>query len=117
MSRRTLVDKPLLSDSERQRLKAWNATETEYPLVLRIPDLIAAQCAATPDAVALAAGDQRLSYGELNRRANQLAHHLQALGVQPDVLVACYMDISLDMVVVILGILTAGGADVPLPCQ
>jgi amino acid adenylation domain-containing protein len=114
MSERTLADKPPLNATERQRLKAWNATETEYPLVARTPDLIAAQCAATPDAVALVAGGQQLSYGELNRRANQLAHHLQALGVQPDVLVGCYMDRSLDMVVALLGILKAGGAYVPL---
>ena len=55
-----------------------------------------------------------LSYGELNRRANQLAHHLRALGVKPDERVAICVERSLEMVVGLLGILKAGGAYVPL---
>ena len=79
-----------------------------------IPQLVAMQAAATPDAVALVAGDQILSYRELNQRANQLAHYLQALGVRPNALVVLCVERSLDMVVGLLGILKAGGAYVPL---
>src|SRR5689334_18214082 len=105
---------PLLSEIERQQLVAWNATQQDYPRDTCVPQLVARQAAATPDAVALTAGDQKLRYGELNRRANQLAHYLQALGVGPNVLVGLCVERSLDMVVGLLGILKAGGAYVPL---
>lgn len=68
----------------------------------------------TPNALALHAGQQTLSYGELNQRANQLAHYLQTLGVGPETPVALCIERSLDMVVGLLGILKAGGAYVPL---
>src|SRR5207302_3470313 len=68
----------------------------------------------TPDAVAVAFGDQHLTYRELNQSANQVAHHLRKLGVQPDALVGICLDRSLDLVVGLLGILKAGGAYVPL---
>jgi amino acid adenylation domain-containing protein len=76
--------------------------------------LIAAQAARTPDAPALISGNRTLSYAALNRRANQLAHYLQTLGVGPEVLVGLCMERSLDMVVGLLGILKAGGAYVPV---
>jgi amino acid adenylation domain-containing protein len=79
-----------------------------------LPEFIAAHAATTPAALALVSGDQMLSYAALNRRANRLAHSLQALGVGPDVLVGLCMERSLDMVVGLLGILKAGGAYVPL---
>ncbi len=79
-----------------------------------IPQLVAKWAAAAPDAVAIVADGQALSYRELNRRANQLAHYLQALGVRPDTLVGLCVERSLDMVVGLLGILKAGGAYVPL---
>jgi amino acid adenylation domain-containing protein len=109
-----VTDEPMLADTERQQLAAWNATARDYPLALSIADLVTAQSAVTPDAIAVVDADQELSYNELNLRANQLAHHLQALGVRPDVLVACCLDRSVDMVVALLGILKAGGAYVPL---
>src|SRR6266849_1953991 len=105
---------PLLSEIERQQLVTWNATQQDYPRDLCVPQLVAKQAAATPDAVALVAGDQILSYRELNRRANQLAHYLQALGVGANVLVGLCIERSPDMVVGLLGILKAGGAYVPL---
>ena len=76
--------------------------------------MIEAQAARTPDRVAVVVAQQHLTYGELNRRANQLARHLRGLGVGPDVLVGLLTERSLDMVVALLGILKAGGAYVPL---
>jgi len=105
---------PLLTEHEQQQLAAWNATEQEYSTDACVPQLIARQSTATPDAVALVANGQALSYRELNRRANQLAHYLQTLGVGPNTLVGLCVDRSLDMVVGLLGILKAGGAYVPL---
>ena len=76
-----------LTEMEQLQLTAWNATRQDYPRKICVPQLVAKQAAATPDAVALVACDQELSYEELNRRANQLAHYLQTLGVGPNVLV------------------------------
>ena len=104
----------LLTETEQRQLASWNATQQDYPRNACVPQLVAAQASATPDAVALVMGDQVLSYKELNRRANQLAHCLQKLGVGPNVLVGLCVERSLDMVVGLLGILKAGGAYVPL---
>ena len=68
----------------------------------------------TPDAVAVVCNGQQLTYSALNRRANQLAHYLRALGVGPEVCVGLCVERSLEMVVGLLGILKAGGAYVPL---
>ena len=77
-------------------------------------DRFAAQAAKTPDAHALTLSGQHLTYAELDRRANQLAHHLIALGVGPETLVGLLMNRSFELVIGILGILKAGGAYVPL---
>lgn len=79
-----------------------------------IHKLLQEQVTQTPDAVAIVCQDQQLTYRELNKRANQLAHHLQALGVKPDTLVGICMERSLDMIVGLLGILKAGGAYITL---
>ncbi|WP_369981521.1 amino acid adenylation domain-containing protein [Xanthomonas bundabergensis] len=106
---------PLLSADERaQVLHGFNATSMDYPQDTPIHALFQAQAAQQPQAIALECGDQRLSYGALNARANQLAHRLIALGVRPDDRVAICMPRSVDMVVGLLGILKAGGAYVPL---
>jgi amino acid adenylation domain-containing protein len=97
-----------------QQLATWNATEQAYPIDACVPHLVSMQAATTPDAVAISQDNQILNYCELNRRANQLAHYLQALGVGPNTLVAICIERSLDMVVGLLGILKAGGAYVPL---
>jgi amino acid adenylation domain-containing protein len=102
------------AESEERQLAEWNATQQNYSREVCVPQLVTGQAAATPDAVALVAGDQRLTYHELNQRANQLAHYLQELGVGPNVLVGLCVERSLDMVVGLLGILKAGGAYVPL---
>jgi amino acid adenylation domain-containing protein len=106
---------PLLTEAEQQQLLvAWNETAAEYPQDVCVHTLFEAQAARTPDALAAVEGEQQLTYRELNRRANDLAYHLQELGVGPEVRVAICVERSLEMVVGILGILKAGGAYVPL---
>ncbi|MDL5368258.1 amino acid adenylation domain-containing protein, partial [Xanthomonas sp. NCPPB 2654] len=95
-------------------LAGFNATHAAYPPDLSVHALFEAQVARTPGAIALQFDGQSLSYAILNRRANQLAHRLIALGVQPDDRVAICVERSLEMVVGLLGILKAGGAYVPL---
>jgi amino acid adenylation domain-containing protein len=109
-----LWDLPLLPEAERRLLTAWNATTASLPNDLPLPRLFEHQAAARPDAVAVAAGAARCTYGELDRRANQVAHHLVALGVGPEALVGLCLDRSVDMVVGLLAILKAGGAYLPL---
>jgi non-ribosomal peptide synthetase component F len=110
-----LSDFPLLTEAERQQLLLeWNDTKTDNPQDLCIHQLFEAQVERTPDAIAVVFEAEQLTYGELNRRANQLAHHLRALGVGPEVLVAICLERSLEMVIGLLGILKAGGAYVPL---
>ena len=106
---------PLLTEAERhQLLVEWNDTAADYPRDRCIHELFEAQVARTPEAVAVVFEDRQLTYGELNARANQLAHHLIALGVGPEVLVGICMERSLELIVGLLGILKAGGAYVPL---
>src|SRR5262249_53805403 len=91
----------------------WNATGRALgPSTL--VEQFAAQAGKTPDAVAVCFEDARLSYGALDARANQLAHHLRALGVGPETVVGLCLERSLEMVVGLLGILKAGGAYLPL---
>jgi arthrofactin-type cyclic lipopeptide synthetase C len=106
---------PLLSASERhQLLYAWNATQAEFPADQCVHELFEQQVAKSPDAIAVAFEDQQLSYAELNRRANRLAHYLRELGVGPDLRVAVCLERSFEMVVALLAVLKAGGAYVPL---
>ena len=110
-----LSDLPLLTEAERQQLLVeWNSTKTDCPRDVCIHQLFEAQAERTPDVVAVVFEAEQLTYAELNRRANQLAHHLRALGVGPEVLVAICLERSLEMVIGLLGILKAGGAYVPL---
>ncbi|TBU87893.1 non-ribosomal peptide synthase/polyketide synthase [Phytopseudomonas dryadis] len=110
-----IAELPLLDEGEqRQLILAWNHTQASYPSEVCIHQLIEAQVNRAPEAAALTFGEQTLSYGELNRRANRLAHKLRELGVGPDVLVGIAVERSLEMVVGLLGILKAGGAYVPL---
>jgi amino acid adenylation domain-containing protein len=110
-----IADIPLLTVGERRQLLAeWNDTETLYPQERCIHELFEGQVERAPDAIAVVFQDQHLSYEELNRRANQLAHRLQRLGVGPEVLVGLCAERSVEMVVATLGIIKAGGAYVPL---
>ncbi len=110
-----LSELPLLTQAEADELLAeWNDTRTDYPRDRPLHHLFEAQAERTPEATAVVFGNERLTYRELNGRANQLAHHLVSLGVGPDVLVGILVERSLEMVVGLLGILKAGGAYVPL---
>jgi amino acid adenylation domain-containing protein/FkbM family methyltransferase len=110
-----LSDLPLLTEGERgQLLSQWNSIEAVYPVESCMHELFEAQASSFPDAVALVVEQEQISYGDLNRRANQLAHYLGSLGVGPDVLIGLLMERSIDMLVGILGILKAGGAYLPL---
>jgi len=106
---------PLLTEAERhQLLVEWNSTHEDYPKDSCIHQLFETKVGRTPDSIAVVFEEQRLTYNQLNARANQLSHYLQKLGVGPDVLVGICVERSLEMVVGLLGILKAGGAYVPL---
>ncbi|MDQ3039324.1 MAG: amino acid adenylation domain-containing protein, partial [Pseudomonadota bacterium] len=105
---------PLMDPTERLRvLEDFNATDVAYPAGL-IHALFEARAAADPSAEALVYEDCRLSYGELNVRANRLAHHLIRRGIRPDDRVAICVERGIAMVVAVLAVLKAGGAYVPL---
>ena len=106
---------PILTEAERhQLLVEWNNTQTDYPKDKCIHHLFEEQVKKTPDTVAVWFDEQKLTYRELNNRANQLAHYLQTLGVKPEDLVGICIERSLDMIVGLLAILKAGGAYVPI---
>ncbi|ARN83876.1 hypothetical protein B1812_21570 (plasmid) [Methylocystis bryophila] len=92
----------------------WNQTAADYPRDRLLHELFEDRAAQTPAATAVVFEDAQLAYGELNARANQLAHHLRSLGVGPDALVGICVERSLEMVVGLLAILKAGGAYLPL---
>ncbi len=106
----------MLPSAERaQVVTGWNQTAANFEgMDSCLHELFAEQAARTPEQTALVFEQKRMTYGELNRRANQLAHHLRGLGVGPEILVGLYMERSLEMIVGILGILKAGGAYVPM---
>jgi non-ribosomal peptide synthetase component F len=104
----------ILPEAERTRLVVqWNATRAPYP-TQPIHELFEAQVARSPDALAVIAGAQRVTYGELNRRANQLARALQRHGVVAGTRVALSLERSVELVVAELAILKCGGVYVPL---
>ncbi|WP_431262150.1 amino acid adenylation domain-containing protein [Roseateles chitinivorans] len=106
---------PLLSQDQRQQLlETFNATARAYPQDERIHALFEEQARVRPQATALVFEQQQLSYAELNARANQVAHRLLALGIQPDDRVAICLHRGVEMVVGLLGILKSGAAYVPL---
>ncbi len=105
----------IIGEIERHRLQLeLNDTDRVYLKQGTIHEQFEQQAERTPDRVALVFEDSAMTYGELNRRANQLAHYLQSIGTRPDHLVAIYLDRSHDMLVGALGIMKAGGAYVPL---
>ncbi len=106
---------PLLSQAEQHmHIQQHNQSAADYPRDACFQVLFEAQAAQHPDHIAVTYEHQQLSYGTLNTRANQLAHHLRSLGVGPDTLVAICMERSLEVLVAIVGVLKAGGAYLPL---
>jgi non-ribosomal peptide synthetase component F len=109
------VEMPLFTEAERRALRgAGEQSAKDCPRDKCVHQLFEEQVERTPQAIALVCGERRLTFTELNARANKLAHVLRARGVGPETLVALCIDRSPEMVVGILGILKAGGAYVPL---
>ena len=112
---RPLSTLPLLPEAERRQLMdEWGGAKGTYPPGPLLHERFAAQAAIAPGAIALVYEGQRLTYGELNDRAEALAGRLRALGVGPDVLVALCLERSPGLIVALLGVLKAGGAYLPL---
>jgi amino acid adenylation domain-containing protein len=108
----------LLCEPERRKLLVeWNQTQHDFPSDKCVHELFEEQVERTPEAIAVVFEDQRLTYRELDKRANQLARHLQKVGVGPETLVGICVERSLEVVIALLGILKAGGAYVPLDPQ
>jgi amino acid adenylation domain-containing protein len=114
-SARPISELSLLSDQEREQIiLGWNETSNPYPEDQRIHQLFEQQAERTPEAVAVVYERGCLTYGELNRRANQLGRYIQRMGVGPEVVVGVCLERSTEMAVAVLGTLKAGGAYLPL---
>ncbi|HKR13655.1 MAG TPA: amino acid adenylation domain-containing protein [Pyrinomonadaceae bacterium] len=106
-----LTEIEILSDAERrQMLVEWNDTQAGYPREQSLPQIFEARVEQSPDTVALVHDDQQLTYRELNRRANQLAHYLQELGVGPETRVGLNLKRTPNVIIAMLAVLKAGGA-------
>ncbi|HYM75979.1 MAG TPA: amino acid adenylation domain-containing protein, partial [Candidatus Dormibacteraeota bacterium] len=104
----------ILGEQEREQVvREWNQTGADIPRAC-VQQLFEEQVEKTPDAVAVSSEGRQMSYAELNRRSNRLAHYLRRCGVDAETRVGVCLDRSLEMVMVALGILKAGGAYVPL---
>src|ERR1700732_5227150 len=95
-------------------LRTWSGIRSEYPRSATVSALFEEVANAHPGAIALAQDEIQVTYEELNRRANRLAHRLRHAGVKPDAMVGCYFERSIEMIVAFLAVLKAGGAYVPL---
>jgi amino acid adenylation domain-containing protein len=104
---------PILPAVERRRLEEWGGQSASFP-VRCLHEAFETQAASTPDAIAVRDASAELTYAALNGQANQLARHLRPMGVGPGVLVALWMERSVDLVVAVLAVLKAGGAYLPL---
>jgi len=106
---------PILTETERQQLlPGWSHTPSDRTRAVCVHQRFEAQAARTPEAIALVSAGERLAYGDLNQRANQIARHLRWLGVGPESLVGICVRNPLDMISGLLAVLKAGGAYVPL---
>ncbi|HEX9498453.1 MAG TPA: condensation domain-containing protein, partial [Mycobacterium sp.] len=115
---RRLSELPLLTETERREQASWNETQVRYQAPDCVHEMVAATAQRRPDAIAVWFDDREMTYAELDRRADALAHRLQRLGVGLHSIVAVLLDRSEDLVVAFLGVLKAGGAFMPLdPAQ
>src|SRR5262249_52021187 len=103
-----------LGDADRRQLESWNDTRVEFDWTACVHHLVEAQARRTPERVAVEFEGKRLTYQELNLRANCLARHLLDLGAGPDRLVGVCLERSADLIVALLGVLKAGAGYVPL---
>jgi len=111
----TVEQLSILGEDERRFvLEDCNASAASYPGESCLHEIFAEQTTRTPDRIAITFEDASLTYNELDKRANQLAHHLRSLGVGPEVRVGIFMHRSIEMMIGLLGIMKAGGAYVPL---
>ena len=104
----------LMGEAERGLIQEWNDTAREYEKDKSISEMIEYQAGVSPEAIAIESGEERISYGELNRRANQLGQYLRRRGVGAEKRVGICVERGIEMVVGMLGILKAGGAYVPM---
>jgi amino acid adenylation domain-containing protein/non-ribosomal peptide synthase protein (TIGR01720 family) len=112
--RQRLSELQLLDEQEQQQmLVEWNRTQAEFPNRTLV-ELFEAQVESTPDQIALTLADEKLTYRELNERANRVGHYLRRQGVKPETLVGVMLERSIDLIVSIVGVSKAGGAYVPL---
>ena len=108
----------LLDNAERQQiLQLWNQSDAGFSAKRLVHELVADRAGETPEAVAVKFGEQQLTYGELDRQANRLAHALIARGVGPEVRVAIAMPRSAEIMVAFLAVMKAGGVYVPLDIE
>ncbi|HTI74788.1 MAG TPA: amino acid adenylation domain-containing protein, partial [Mycobacterium sp.] len=113
-----LSELPLLTDNESGQQEAWNQTQVSYDAPECLHELVAQVAQRNPTAVAVSYERDQLTYGELDRRADALAHRLQTMGVGPDTIVPILLDRSEDLVIALLAALKAGGAFMPIdPAQ
>jgi amino acid adenylation domain-containing protein len=105
---------PLLTTADRDLLGTWNATSVEHDRGRCVHELLEISARATPDEVAVTCGEESMTYGQLNERANRLSHLLKVRGVGPGALVGVCLDRTVDMPVALAAVLKAGGAYVPL---
>ncbi|HWD97875.1 MAG TPA: amino acid adenylation domain-containing protein [Bryobacteraceae bacterium] len=105
---------PMMTDAEARQIREWNSTERTWPLHRCLHEFIQDQVDRTPDATAVVFEDESLTYRELDRRANRLAHFLRGAGIGPDMLVGVAMERSIELVVSLVAVLKAGGAYVPV---
>jgi amino acid adenylation domain-containing protein len=102
------------ADKLPEPFRSWNVTRSEYPRNKSVAELFEGIVLVRPDSVAVVFGEQRLTYHELNVRANHLAHRLRHMGVREESMVGCCIDRSLELIIALVAILKAGGAYVPL---
>ncbi len=114
---RAVGELPLLSADQQQQLRLWNATDQMLPGEQGIHELFELQASNSPDAIAVVMEDHCISYGELNRRANQLAGYLLSQGVSSEERIGVCMDRSVELIIALLGILKSGGVYVPLDME
>ena len=110
----SLIQQEISPTTLPEPVRKWNATRTDYPREKTVAQLFEETAEIHSDAVAVTFNGSQLTYAELNKRANRLAHELRRMGVCEETMVGCCVERSLDLIVALVAILKAGGAYVPL---